>query len=49
MGGGYAALMFANFFNAKRAICFSPQYSIDLDIAKFDPRWMEDRKNYIVI
>lgn len=46
-GGGYAALMFANFFNAKRAICFSPQYSIDLDIAKFDPRWMEDRKNLL--
>lgn len=43
MGGG-GALMFADRLEAAGAIAMSPQASVDLSRADFEPRWMEDRR-----
>jgi hypothetical protein len=42
--GGTAALMFAKCLRANGVISLSPQASIDLGTAAFDPRWISDRK-----
>lgn len=42
--GGAGALMFADRLDAAGAIAMSPQASVDLSRADFEPRWMADRR-----
>lgn len=40
--GGYAALRFADAAGANAVLALSPQYSIDLQKAAFEKRWLQD-------